>query len=98
MPERRARAVGATSFQLFALTNKKLRARLARANAETYRLAAERVGQMARLDELPLPPDKLVRVLHALIDGLTFLNALTPDLVDDGVIMAAFEALAKREK
>jgi len=94
LPGRRSRAVGAASFQLFALTNKRLRARLAKTNADAYRIAAKRVTENARLDELPLPPDQLVRVLHAMIDGLTFLHALTPDLVDEDVVLAAFEALA----
>ena len=95
LPERRARAVGATSFQLFALTNKNVRARLAKANAELYKLAVKRVMETARRDELPLSPDKLVRVLHALTDGLTFLHVLTPDLIDEDVIVDAFEALAR---
>ncbi len=94
LPERRARAVAAASFQLFALTNKTLRARLAKVNGEVYRLAANHVAQTTRAGELPMPPDKLVRALHALTDGLTFLHALTPDLVDEGVILAAFEAMA----
>ena len=96
LPERRKRAVGAASFQLFALTNKRLRSRLTKANAGIYGLATKRVMENARLDELPMPPEKLVRVLHALIDGLTFLNALTPDLVDEGIISAAFDALSRR--
>jgi len=94
LPERRLRAVGAASFQLFALTNKRLLARLAKTNADVYRAAAQRVTENARLDELPLPPDKLVRVLHAMIDGLTFLHALTPHLIDEYVVIAAFDALA----
>ena len=71
-----------------------MRTRLAKANAEVYRAAVKRVTESARLDELPMPPDKLVRVLHAVIDGLTFLHALTPDLIDEEVVVAAFEALA----
>ena len=95
LPSRTARAAGAASFQVFALTNKKLRARLAKANAEIYRQAAARVRQTARLDELPTEPLALVKILHALTDGLTFLHALTPDLIDEKVIIAAFEAIAR---
>jgi hypothetical protein len=34
-------------------------------------------------------------VIHALTDGLTFLRLLTPELITDGVIADAFDALAK---
>jgi len=33
--------------------------------------------------------------VHALIDGLTFLRLLTPELITDDVVVAAFEALAR---
>ena len=39
-PERRAQAVGALSFQLYALTHEDMRERVARVNAEIYRHAA----------------------------------------------------------
>ena len=41
-----------------------------------------------------MPPERLVKVLHALSDGLTFLRFLTPELITDDVVIAAFEALA----
>lgn len=95
LPSRTKRAAGAASFQVFALTNKKLRARLAKANAAIYAQAAAHVRKTARSDELPADPLKLVKILHALTDGLTFLHALTPDLVDEKVITAAFAAIAR---
>lgn len=95
LPERSRRAAGAASFQVLALTSKKLRTRLAKANAAIYAQTAAHVRKTARLDELPTDPLKLVKILHALTDGLTFLHALTPDLVDEKVVMAAFEAIAR---
>ena len=94
LPARTKRAAGAASFQVFALTNKKLRARLTKANALIYRQAAARVRRTARIDELPADPLTLVKILHALTDGLTYLNALTPGLIDERVVAAAFDALA----
>ena len=44
-----------------------------------------------------MPADKLVRVLHAMIEGLTFQRLLTPELISNDVIRAAFRALAKAE-
>jgi len=44
--------------------------------------------------ELPMPAEDLVRVIGALTEGLTFQRLLTPDLIPDKVIHAAFAALA----
>jgi hypothetical protein len=41
-----------------------------------------------------MPPERLVRVIHALIEGLVLQRILTPDLFPDDVFFAAFEALA----
>jgi hypothetical protein len=43
----------------------------------------------------PITPERLVPVLHALTDGLTYLRFLTPELITDDVVVAAFDALAK---
>src|SRR5262249_36115457 len=45
-PARRAQAVGAFSFQQYALTHEELRARLVEANAEIYRWAEQSLLQM----------------------------------------------------
>ena len=45
-------------------------------------------------DELPMPADLLVRVIHGLIEGLVMQRILTPDLCPDAVFYAAFAALA----
>jgi hypothetical protein len=44
--------------------------------------------------ELPMPPDLLVRVINAQVEGLTQLRLLTPELCPDEVVYAAFRALA----
>ena len=46
--------------------------------------------------ELPMPADDLVRVIHALIEGLVMQRILTPELCPDEVFYAAFAALARR--
>ncbi len=45
--------------------------------------------------ELPMPPEHLVCVIHALIEGLTIQRILTPELVPDDAIVGAFSALAR---
>ena len=92
--ERRRMAVAAVSFQLYALTHEEMRARLEAQNAEIYRQQARALVASIRADELPMPPDVFVKVIHALIEGLTLTHFLTPDLITEEVIVAAFEALA----
>ena len=94
VPERRARAVGATSFVLYALTHQELRLLLAGANEQIYAMAAARMAESIPAEELPMPPEQLVRVIHALTDGLLALAALTPELITREVIVGAFTALA----
>jgi len=91
---RRPQAAAALSFQLYALTNHELRSQVSKVNAELYRRGAERLREVFPPEELPLPPDQLVRVLHGLTDGLTFLSFLTPELITSEVLSAAFLALA----
>ena len=46
-------------------------------------------------NELPMPADQLVRVIHCLIEGLVMQRILTPELCPDEVFYAAFGALAR---
>jgi AcrR family transcriptional regulator len=93
-PERSSQAVGATSFVLYALTHQELRMMLGRTNEEIYAMAAARMADSIPAKQLPMPPEQLVKVIHALTDGLLALHALTPHLITREVIVAAFEALA----
>ena len=93
IPARRAQALGALSFQIYALTHEKMRSRIAQMNAELYRRGAERLRQLFPPEDLPMPPEQFVPALHALTDGLLFLRFLQPELITDELIIAAFEAL-----
>jgi AcrR family transcriptional regulator len=94
-PERRAQAVGALSFMLYALTHEEMRARVRQSNDALYSAGAQRLRQSFPRRQLPMAPERLVPVLHALTDGLTYLRFLTPELITDDVVVAAFDALAK---
>lgn len=93
---RRAQAVGALSFQLYALTHEAMRKRVVKTDAEIYFWAAQQLVQFIPEKKLPLPPEEFVRVIHALIDGLLALKFLTPELITDDLIIKAFESLAHR--
>ena len=45
-----------------------------------------------------MPPEHLVRVIHALIEGLVLQRILTPELCPDEVFFAAFAALANEPR
>jgi AcrR family transcriptional regulator len=92
--ERRSGAVGALSFQLYALTHEEMRTRLAQTNAEIYRWAEREVKKFVPTRELPMPSAQFVRVVHALTEGLLALRFLTPELITEEIIITAFEALA----
>lgn len=92
--DRRTQAAGAISFVLYALTHEELRLLLSRSNEEIYAMAAARMRDSIPERQLPMAPEHLVRVIHAMTEGLISLHALTPHLITREVIVAAFEALA----
>ena len=59
-------------------------------------MGAAWLGTLADGHDLPMPKEHLVRVIHALIEGLVMLRLLTPELFPDEVIYAAFDALATK--
>jgi AcrR family transcriptional regulator len=91
--DRTPAAVGRLTGLAYALTNSELRARVHEVTNASYEMGAEWLRTFdAR--ELPMPPDVLVRVLHALIEGLVWQRILTPELCPDEVFHEAFAALA----
>jgi len=93
-PERRAQALGALSFMLYAMTHEHMRDDVERLNREMYKKMAAGTAKAFPREQLPMAPALLIPVLHALADGLTFLRFLTPNLITEDVIVAAFDAIA----
>ena len=92
--ERRQAAVGSLSFQLYALTHEEMRKRLVRGNSVIYRWAEVNLARFVNTEDMPMPPNEFVRVLHALTEGLLSLHFLTPELITKKTIVAAFESMA----
>ena len=92
--ERRPAAVGRLTGLAYTLKNPELRARVHDVTRSSYDFGAEWLALFDR-SELPMPPKHLVRVIHALIEGLVMQRILTPELCPDEVFYAAFGALAK---
>src|SRR5262245_13169523 len=93
--ERAPAAIGRLTGLAYALKNAQLRSRVVEVTKGSYEFGAE---WLRRFDpaELPMPPKHLVRVIHALIEGLVMQRILTPELCPDEVFYAAFAALARR--
>jgi AcrR family transcriptional regulator len=94
IPERTAAAVGRLTGLAYTLTNPDLRARVHEATAGSYEMGAEWLRHFGDERQLPMPAEHLVRVIHALIEGLVLQRILTPELCPDEVFFAAFAALA----
>jgi AcrR family transcriptional regulator len=94
IPERRTAAVGRLTGMAYALTHQEMRARVHEVTARSYAAGAAWVRAIADDSEMPMPPEILVRVAHAMTEGLLFQRFLTPELVSDEVFYAAFAALA----
>jgi AcrR family transcriptional regulator len=93
--ERAAVAVGRLTGLAYALKNAELRSRVIEVTKDSYAFGAE---WLRRFDpnELPMPPEDLVCVIHVLIEGLVMQRILTPELCPDRVFYKAFAALARR--
>jgi AcrR family transcriptional regulator len=92
--ERAPVAVGRLTGLAYTLKNPELRSRVHEITKSSYDIGAEWLATFDT-NELPMPPDHLVRVLHALIEGLVMQRILTPELCPDEVFYAAFAALAR---
>ena len=92
--ERTPVAVGRLTGLAYTLTNAELRSRVHEITKSSYEFGAEWLRTFDP-SELPMPPEHLVRVLHALIEGLVMQRILTPELCPDEVFYAAFGALAR---
>ena len=91
--ERTPVAVGRLTGLAYTLKNRELRSRVLEVTKNSYEFGAEWLGTFER-SQLPMKPEHLVCVLHALIEGLVMQRILTPELCPDDVFYDAFAALA----
>jgi AcrR family transcriptional regulator len=87
-------AVGRLTGLAYTLKSDGLRARVHEVTRGSYEFGA---AWLRTFDpsELPMPPEQLVCVIHALMEGLVMQRILTPELCPDEVFYAAFDALAR---
>jgi len=94
LPDREKAAVGRLTGMAYTLTQDDLRARVREITTQSYAFGASWLRAAIDERELPMSPEHLVRVIHALTEGLVFQRLLTPELVPDQVFYEAFAALA----
>jgi AcrR family transcriptional regulator len=93
--ERAPAAIGRLTGLAYTLKKKELRSRVVEVTRASYEFGAEWLATFDPAD-LPIPPETLVRVIHALIEGLVMQRILTPELCPEDVFYGAFAALARR--
>jgi AcrR family transcriptional regulator len=93
--ERTSTAIGRLTGMAYALKKTPLRSRVVEVTTDSFEFGAEWLRSTFDPRELPMPPEVLVRVLYALIEGLVLQRILTPELYPDHVFYAAFAALAR---
>ena len=93
--QRAPAAIGRLTGLAYALKNAQLRSKVVEITKDSYEFGAEWLSAFDPA-ELPMPPEDLVRVIHALIEGLVMQRILTPELCPDKVFYEAFAVLARR--
>jgi AcrR family transcriptional regulator len=98
IPDRSAAAIGRLTGLAYTLTHEELRAKVTEFTAQSYAFGEQWLRSVTKEEDLPMPADQLVRVIHALTEGLVFQRLLTPELMPDEIFFAAFAALGKKAK
>jgi AcrR family transcriptional regulator len=97
VPERRPAAVGYFTGRAYALGHEEVRRQARDVTARSYEAGAAWLESVVSKAELPYSAEIMVRVIHALTEGLVLQRLLTPELMTDEVFHAALEMLgAKR--
>jgi AcrR family transcriptional regulator len=97
IPERSAVAVGRLTGLAYTLTHEELRAKVTEFTAQSYAFGEQWLRSVTKEEDLPMPAGQLVRVIHALTEGLVFQRLLTPELVPDEIFHVSFAALANKK-
>ena len=97
IPDRSAAAVGRLTGLAYTLTHEELRTQVREITAQSYALGEQWLRSVTKEEDLPMPANQLVRVIHALTEGLVIQRLLTPELLPDETIRLAFGALGHQD-
>jgi AcrR family transcriptional regulator len=98
IPDRSAAAVGRLTGLAYALTHEELRTKVADFTAKSYEFGEQWLRSVTKEEDLPMPAGQLVRVIHALTEGLVFQRLLTPELMPDEIFYSAFAEFGHKPK
>ena len=98
LPERATAAVGRLSGLAYSLEHPELGQQVQDVTAAHFELGAAWLETLSDSEKLPMPAEHLVRVIHALIEGLVLQRLLTPDLYPDEVFHSAFRVFGAASK
>jgi len=96
--DRSTTAVGRLTGLAYTLTHEELRAKVTEFTAQSYAFGEQWLRSVTKEEDLPMPAGQLVRVIHALSEGLVFQRLLTPELIPDEIFRVAFAALGEAAK
>ncbi len=96
LPARREAVVGYLTGRAYGITHEDVRQQALEKTEKSYGAGAAWLRGMVGDAGVPFPPEIMVRVIHALMEGLTLHRLLTPELIDDEVFYAAFALLAAK--
>ena len=92
--ENRDNTVYWITYMLHVLGDKQLKQRAALQGREMRKQVAKQWSEVLPADELSMPIEMLVKVLTTLTTSMIVAHSMTPDDIDEKVIVAAFEAFA----
>ncbi|HLJ88294.1 MAG TPA: TetR/AcrR family transcriptional regulator [Candidatus Angelobacter sp.] len=95
LPDREATAIGRLTGLAYTLGHQEMQAKVSEITSQSYAFGAEWLRSVTKEGELPMPAEKLIPIVHALIEGLVLQRLLTPELVSDEIFLAAFGALVR---
>lgn len=98
LPERAVAAVGRLTGMAHTLEHPELRQQVQEVTAAHFEMGAAWLETLSDSEHLPMPAEHLVRVVHALIEGLVLQRLLTPDLYPDEVFHAAFSVFGAQRR
>jgi AcrR family transcriptional regulator len=98
IPDRKTAAVGRLTGIAYTLRHEDLLAQVHTVTAQSYAAGADWLRKTGQKEGLPMPAEQMVRVIHALSEGLVLQTLLTPELLPKSLFYAAFDALASTPK
>jgi AcrR family transcriptional regulator len=94
LPERSIAAVGRLRGLAYTLESPAVQTRVAAVTVDDFAAGVAWLERVVDAAGFRMPPARLVPIIVALSDGLTFQRLLTPALYPDELFYAAFDALA----